>query len=162
VCAWGCQCFAAAPEPEMERGVCHMAGVLCLSQGACSSARAIHQHTLRVSGCARGGVAARRGFIDDHPRMAAPSTNASFKGAAISSPRFRFSAQHAFFGRNHPFAVRFFPRCWCAGKSRKCRLNGRKFPHSASGLQLCRDSPAECVPALVRSSGGYHMGSGKT
>jgi len=29
--------------------------------------------------------------------MAAPSTNASFKGAAISSPRFRFSAQYGIF-----------------------------------------------------------------
>jgi hypothetical protein len=33
--------------------------------------------------------------------MAAPSTNASFKGAAISSPRFRFSAQYGFFFRAH-------------------------------------------------------------
>lgn len=51
-------------------------------------------HSVGVSGCARGGVAARRGFIDDHPRMAAPSTNVCL----VVQGRSHFLTSLPFFG----------------------------------------------------------------
>lgn len=94
-------------------------------------------HSVSASGCARGGVAARRGFIDDHPRMAAPSTNVCLvvQGRSHFLTSLPFFGTMCFFFRARP-PLLFFP---CQREPGERPLENFRVPFEVSARTVVRN-----------------------